>query len=130
MFRSAAGLLLVTSFLFGQDGGLDRALSREAFKQMSPAGVLAAMETGPMISMAVRFTQPQRRAIAEYLTGKSFSDPIEVAASPKGMCANSPSTFSLPASGPTWNGLHVNSGYSSAGAVPCNVLLAFSVDGA
>ena len=90
------------------DGGLDRVPSREAFKQMSPAGVLAAMETGPMISMAVRFTQPQRRAIAEYLTGKSFTDPIEVAASPKAMCANSPGTFSLSASGPTWNGWGMN----------------------
>ncbi len=120
---SAAGLLFcAASFLSAQDGegwykqgcaschdgGLDRAPSREAFKQMSPAGVLAAMETGPMISMAVRFSQAQRRAIAEYLTGKSFSDPIEVAASPKAMCANAPGTFTLPVSGPTWNGWGMN----------------------
>ena len=120
---SAAGLLFcAASFLHAQggegwykqgcaschDGGLDRAPSREAFKQMSPAGVLAAMETGPMISMAVRFSQTQRRAIAEYLTGKSFSDPIEIAASPKAMCANNPGTFSLPATEPTWNGWGMN----------------------
>ena len=112
VFRGATGLFFcAASLLYAQDGqgwykqacaschegGLDRAPSREAFQQMSPAGVLAAMETGPMISMAVRFSQAQRRAIAEYLTGKSFNDPIEVAASPKAMCANSPGNFSLPA---------------------------------
>jgi polyvinyl alcohol dehydrogenase (cytochrome) len=86
------------------DGGMDRAPSRDAFKQMAPASVLKAMEDGPMISMAVRFTQPQRRAIAEFLTGKSFSDPIEMAASPKAMCEGAPGTFALPASGPLWTG--------------------------
>ena len=72
LFQGAAGMLFcAASLLYAQDGegwykqacaschdgGLDRAPSRDAFKQMSPAGVLAAMETGPMISMAVRFSQ-------------------------------------------------------------------------
>ena len=86
------------------DGGMDRAPNREAFRQMAPATVLAAMETGPMISMAVRFSLPQRRMIAEYLTGKSFSDPIPTVASPQAMCEGAPGTFTLPASGPVWNG--------------------------
>ncbi len=85
------------------EGQLDRAPSRENFKQMSPQGVLAAMETGPMVSMAVRFNQPQRRAIAEYLTAKSFATPVEAVASPKAMCADAPGTFTT-AGVATWMG--------------------------
>ena len=88
------------------EGQLDRAPSRDTFKQMAPQRVLAAMETGPMVSMAVRFNAAQRRVIAEYLTTKSFDTPEEVLAGPSAMCAGAPGTFSL--AGVSWNGFGQN----------------------
>ena len=38
--------------------------------------VLAAMESGSMITMANGRTAAERRAIAEFLTGKSLSNPL------------------------------------------------------
>src|SRR4051812_22447457 len=58
------------------DGGADRAPNREAFRSMTPDRVLAAMETGAMITMANNRTAAERRAIAEFLSGKSFSNPL------------------------------------------------------
>jgi len=43
------------------DGGADRAPDREALRTLPAARVLAAMETGPMISMATSRTAPERR---------------------------------------------------------------------
>ena len=54
------------------DAGVNRAPQRDAFKSMSPERVLAAMETGEMISMGMRWPFEGRRAIAEYVTGKAF----------------------------------------------------------
>jgi polyvinyl alcohol dehydrogenase (cytochrome) len=60
------------------DHGADRAPTREALRAMSPERVLAAMESGPMISMANRQSAVARRAIAEYVTGKSFDHPLAI----------------------------------------------------
>ncbi len=86
------------------DHGTDRAPSREALRGMSPERVLAAMESGPMISMAVRQTTAARRAIAEFVTGKSFDHPLETAPSAAAMCTAPAPEFSDPAAGPNWNG--------------------------
>ena len=88
------------------DGGNDRAPGRDALRGMTPERVLAAMESGPMISMASRLKAQDRRAVAEYLTGKSFSQPLETAPPSKAMCRASASAFAL--SGPAWNGWGVN----------------------
>lgn len=109
-------LLLSSRFICGQngetlykqncaschDGGADRAPNREAFRAMSPERVLAAMETGGMISMASRRTAAERRAIAEFLTGKSFGKPLDTNPSPQAMCRGNSSSFAL--TGPVWNG--------------------------
>src|SRR5262245_42098324 len=55
------------------DGGIDRAPNRSALRDMSAERVLAAMETGPMISMASSRTAADRRAIAEFITDKKLS---------------------------------------------------------
>ena len=54
------------------DNGTNRAPNREAFKSLAAERVLAAMETGSMITMANNRTAAERRAIAEFLTGKSL----------------------------------------------------------
>ncbi len=71
------------------DGGMDRAPSREALRAVSAEQVLAAMETGPMISMASRRTAAERRILAEFLTGKSLGTKLETTPRRK-RCAPSP----------------------------------------
>src|SRR6185503_15179472 len=84
------------------NGGNDRAPSRDALQSMSADRVLAAMETGPMISMAVRLTTADRRAIAEFVSGKPIGQPLVTTPSAKAMCPDAPAgSFSIPA--PAWN---------------------------
>ena len=74
------------------DGGNDRAPSLEALRAMTPDRVLAAMESGPMISMASRLKAADRRAIAEFVTGKSFSQPLVTTPPASAMCRGSASS--------------------------------------
>jgi len=71
---------------------------------MSPERVLAAMESGPMISMANRRSEADRRAIAEFITGKSFEHPLDTAPAAAAMCAGPVPEFTNPTAGPLWNG--------------------------
>src|ERR1700722_7947753 len=86
------------------EGGVDRAPNREALHAMSPERVLAAMESGPMISMANRQSAAARRAIAEFVTGKAFGHPMDTAPSQAAMCTSPAPEFGDPSSGPLWNG--------------------------
>jgi polyvinyl alcohol dehydrogenase (cytochrome) len=72
------------------DGGIDRAPNRESLRQMTADRVLAAMETGPMISMASTRTAADRRAIAEFITGKKLTGLLPDAPLPQAMCAKGP----------------------------------------
>jgi polyvinyl alcohol dehydrogenase (cytochrome) len=89
------------------DRGLDRAPSRDVFREMTPERVLAAMESGPMITMAVRLGAPERRAVAEFVTGKAFSEGLAASPKPEAMCSAGSSAFSTSA-GPLWNGWGAN----------------------
>jgi polyvinyl alcohol dehydrogenase (cytochrome) len=71
---------------------------------MSPERVLAALESGPMISMANRRSAADRRAIAEFITGKSFAHPLDTAPAPAAMCSGPLPEFTDPATGPLWSG--------------------------
>ncbi len=109
-------LLASTAFLTAQDGavlyqqicaschegGADRAPTREALRAMTPDRVLAALETGAMITMTSRRTAAERRAIAEFVTGKSLSQKLETAPKPQAMCREGAGQFTL--NGPLWNG--------------------------
>ena len=55
------------------DTGTERAPARDALQAMTPERVLAALESGPMLSMAAGRTGVERRAIAEFVAGKAFS---------------------------------------------------------
>lgn len=85
------------------DGGNDRAPSREALRMMAPERVLAAMETGPMITMANNRTAAERRAIAEFLTNRSLSEPLVTTPSPQAMCRAGSGAFDS-SRGPQWIG--------------------------
>jgi polyvinyl alcohol dehydrogenase (cytochrome) len=86
------------------ESGVDRAPSHEALHAMSAEQVLAAMESGPMISMANRRSAADRRAIAEFITGKKFDHPMDTAPSPAAMCTTAALDFGDPTSAPQWNG--------------------------
>src|SRR5262245_29433101 len=68
------------------DTGLERAPSRDAFRGMSPERVLAAMESGPMISMSSGRTGVERREIAEFVTDKKFGQALSTTPSAQAMC--------------------------------------------
>src|SRR5689334_4191668 len=124
MGRSLLLAVLCCSGLVGQDGsalydrtcaschngGNDRAPSRDALRSMSADRVLAAMETGPMISMAVRLTTADRRAIAEFVSGKPIGQALTTTPPAKAMCAASEASFAL--AGSMWTGWGADSGNS------------------
>ena len=85
------------------DAGVGRAPNRDQFRSMSPDRVVAAMETGSMITMATNRTAVERRAIAEFLTGQTFATAISSAPAPRAMCVASGTTFD-PGPDPAWNG--------------------------
>src|SRR5580693_1413645 len=68
------------------DAGVGRAPRRETFRDMTPERVLAAMESGEMITMGQRWPAEGRRSIAEFLTGKGFGTSLSTDPSAKAMC--------------------------------------------
>src|SRR5690349_20578727 len=111
-------LVLVSAQAFAQDGaalyrrdcaachdmGVDRAPAREALQGMTAERVLAAMESGPMISMASRDSGADRRAIAQYVTGKSLSARDLSMTPPQSAMCTAPAAFALRSTSPTWTG--------------------------
>jgi len=134
--RSALWCIMAAGLLSAQDGsalydrtcatchngGNDRAPSRDALRSMSADRVLAAMETGPMISMAVRLTTADRRAIAEFVSGKPIGQPLVTTPPAKAMCQDAPDdvpTFE----GAFWNGWGMNTSntrFQSAPGIAAN----------
>src|SRR5262249_49581798 len=99
------------------DTGANRAPTRDTLRLMQPERVLAALEGGPMTSMANRRTPAERRALAEFVTGKSFAQPLDMTPSAKAMCTGAASAFTNPLDGAAWNGWGVttsNTRYQSA----------------
>jgi polyvinyl alcohol dehydrogenase (cytochrome) len=96
--------LYKTSCAFCHDAGTPRAPALEALRAMSPQRILASMETGPMIAMVHNRTVAERRAIAEFASGRSFGVPFDRTPAPKAMCTAAVKVAADPVSGPTWSG--------------------------
>ena len=75
---------------------------------MSPERVLASLESGSMISMTAARPAVERRAIAEFVTGKLFQQALVTRPSPQSMCQAKAGAFTNPLAGPGWNGWGVN----------------------
>src|SRR5436190_11280888 len=82
-----ASMLYQQSCASCHDTGLNRAPTRDTLRQMQPERVLAALEGGAMTSMANRRSPAERRALAEFVSGKSFAQPLDTRPSAKAMCA-------------------------------------------
>ncbi len=90
------------------DTGNNRAPTRDVLQALTPERVLTALESGAMLSMASGRTGVERRAIAEFVTGKSFAAPLATSPSPQALCRATPGEFANPLTGPAWNGWGVN----------------------
>ena len=90
------------------DKGTERAPTLETLRAMSAERVLAALESGPMLSMAAGRTGVERRAIAEFVAGKPFSQPLDPTPSPQAMCRTGTGGLGNPLSGPRWNAWGAN----------------------
>src|SRR5687768_13071415 len=85
------------------DAGVGRAPNREQFRTMLPDRVLSAMETGSMVTMANGRSAVERRAIAEFVTGKTFATALSTTPSPRAMCTPANAPFA-PGTAPSWSG--------------------------
>ena len=90
------------------DTGAGRAPTRDVLRQMTSERVLAALESGAMLSMAAGRTGVERRVIAEFVTGKPFAEAFAAQPSPQAMCRPAAGEFANPLAGPAWNGWGVN----------------------
>src|SRR5215510_2666931 len=68
------------------DTGAGRAPTKDVLQAMTPERVLTAMESGAMLSMASGRTGVERRAIAEFVTGKRFAEALSMTPSPQSLC--------------------------------------------
>jgi polyvinyl alcohol dehydrogenase (cytochrome) len=90
------------------DAGVPRAPTREAFAAMAPEQILLALENGSMITMAITLSSDDRRAVAEYLSGKPLTTRIEMNPPPAAMCAQRDARVDFGA--PAWQGWGVTPG--------------------
>ena len=90
-----------------------------ALRDRTPQAIVDALTTGQRREQGADLTDAQRRALADFLTNRSFDTVNGVPA--KGASINGP--------GPVVVGgmLYINSGYGAFGGRPGNVLLAFGL---
>jgi polyvinyl alcohol dehydrogenase (cytochrome) len=84
------------------DAGLNRAPLRDALSSMPPEQVLRSMEAGNMLAMAVTLSTAERRVVAEFVTGKPFSEALVMTPAAEAMCVANSDNFSP--EGPSWMG--------------------------
>jgi len=75
----------------------------DVLRRMQPQGVLDALEVGTMRFQGIQRTVEERRAIAEFITGKKLAQEQEGKETIVGRCTDGSVKFD-PASGPQWNG--------------------------
>jgi polyvinyl alcohol dehydrogenase (cytochrome) len=78
-----------------------RAPGRDALRARSPKAIVDALTSGSMRYQGLPLTGPERRAIAEFLTGRKMRGTAVGASA--GRCAK-PSPFTDPFAAPAWNG--------------------------
>jgi polyvinyl alcohol dehydrogenase (cytochrome) len=96
-------------------GANERAPKLEVLQQLTPEQVLNALEAGSMITMAAHRSTLDHRAIAEYVTGKSFGTPLVTTPGTAAMCTDKtvPALWATPAESAVlranaWNGWGVS----------------------
>jgi len=89
------------------DSGAGRAPATAALKSFSPEHILLALESGPMMIMGQRRTDPERRAIAEFVAAKPLGHEPAAAIPQTAYCKDDPA-WTAPLTAPRWNGWGVD----------------------
>ncbi len=102
--QEAAALFKTFCATCHESDGESRAPERDVLKLMSPEQILSALEKGSMAKVGAERSRAERRALAEYLSGKRLGDAPLAAIPPSAYCRGSASGFESSLSGPAWNG--------------------------
>lgn len=84
----------------------NRAPSQDVLSRRSPEAILSALTAGAMRPQGGRLTGAERRAVAEFLTGRALGGDLTGAA--RGRCATVPSMV-VPPGSPAWTGWSTSS---------------------
>ncbi len=90
------------------DAPTGRTPSRDALKDRTPEAIMTAMTSGTMSMQAMQMSPAERRAVAEFLSGKPFG---AVSAVSGGICTTKPAPITN-LTQPNWNGFGVDSSNS------------------
>ena len=87
-------------------GGDSSVPNRNVLSQMSPEEILQALEKGAMKAQAAERSRAQRRALAEYISGKPFGTELASPIPHSAFCNSTGDAVSSRSllSGPAWNG--------------------------
>ena len=85
------------------NGNVPRAPQLNVLRQKNPEDILGALLTGPMFFLGAGMPDAERRAVAEYIAGKSLGEE-QLKATATNMCPQAPGEFSVSDSDPYWNG--------------------------
>jgi polyvinyl alcohol dehydrogenase (cytochrome) len=80
-----------------------RAPSPDVLRTRSPESIVSALTGGAMFYFGERLSGAERRAVAEYLTGKKMGAAIDLTGATIGRCTTSP-VFTDPSKSPSWMG--------------------------
>jgi polyvinyl alcohol dehydrogenase (cytochrome) len=80
------------------------ARSVDLLRQMSPEQILQALEKGAMKVQAAERSRAQRRAIAEYLSGRQFGNESLNPIAKSAFCSGAAGSIPHSLTGPAWNG--------------------------
>ncbi len=81
-----------------------RAVSREQLRRFTPEAILNALTNGKMQVQGASLSDTERRAVAEFASGRSFGSSSSGSATAVSNLCKNPRPMTDPARGPSWNG--------------------------
>jgi polyvinyl alcohol dehydrogenase (cytochrome) len=85
-----------------QPGPENRAPNREALALFAPESILTSLTTGNMYRQAQDLSDPEKRAVAEFVAGRTFGSPTPLPT--VGRCSSAAPPMTDPGKGSNWNG--------------------------
>jgi polyvinyl alcohol dehydrogenase (cytochrome) len=98
----SGGAVFEASCITCHNGDDARAPDLEAMRGRSPQAIIDALTSGSMKYQGLALSGDERRAVAEFITGRRLRG--TVSGSTSGMCAGRRPPFVNPLAGPSWNG--------------------------
>ena len=90
------------------EGQVKRAPQRDVMSRLPAVMVLHSLERGRMKFLGMARTNQERRALAEWITGRQLPPSTEKDETVAGFCADAPGTFTVKDGAPQWNGWGVD----------------------